>query len=39
MDCEPVLDYGRQRVEWEYADDGYHDGVGDAEGDDLALSR
>ncbi len=27
MDCEPVLDYGRTPVRWEYAGDGYHHGV------------
>jgi GH15 family glucan-1,4-alpha-glucosidase len=26
MDCEPVLDYGRQGVRWEYTGDSYHQG-------------
>ena len=38
LDCEPVLDYGRQHVEWSYGDTGYNVGVGRAEGDDLAVT-
>jgi alpha,alpha-trehalase len=26
MDCEPVLDYGRCPVQWEYTGEGYHQG-------------
>ena len=32
MDCEPVLDYGRKPVHWEYAGDTYHQGTATAEG-------
>jgi alpha,alpha-trehalase len=38
LDCEPVLDYGRRRVEWGYEGDGYHKAVARAEGEDLALT-
>ena len=27
VDCEPVLDYGRERVSWAYTEDGYHQAV------------
>ena len=37
MDCEPVLDYGRQRMQWEYEGDGYGAGVATAEGSDIKL--
>nr|WP_249012372.1 glycoside hydrolase family 15 protein [Conexibacter sp. DBS9H8] len=37
MDCEPVFDYGRQRVRWEYTGPGYTDGVATAPGSDLRL--
>jgi GH15 family glucan-1,4-alpha-glucosidase len=38
MDCEPVLDYGRSPVAWEYTGDGYHSGRATAAGvDDVAL--
>nr|WP_294692768.1 glycoside hydrolase family 15 protein [uncultured Friedmanniella sp.] len=37
VDCEPVLDYGRAQVSWEYTEHGYHQGVGRAEGSDLEL--
>jgi alpha,alpha-trehalase len=37
MDCNPVLDYGRARVGWDYGEDGYHQTVGRAEGNDLEL--
>ena len=33
MDCEPVLDYGRAPVRWEYTGDGYHQGQATAAGD------
>jgi GH15 family glucan-1,4-alpha-glucosidase len=39
MDCEPVLDYGRSPVAWEYTGDGYHSGRATAAGvDDVALT-
>jgi GH15 family glucan-1,4-alpha-glucosidase len=37
MDCEPVLDYGRAPVTWEYAGEDYHHGVATAEGSPLRL--
>ena len=37
MECEPVLDYGRSRVRWEHAGDGYHQGVATAEGSNVEL--
>ena len=39
MDCEPVLDYGRKHVEWEYAGDGYHEASRTAEGERPRSSR
>ena len=38
MDCEPVLDYGRTHVRWEYTGDGYHQGGRTAEGADVELT-
>jgi GH15 family glucan-1,4-alpha-glucosidase len=38
MDCEPVLDYGRRPVRWEYAGDTYHQGTATAEGTDVRLT-
>ena len=38
MDCEPVLDYGRSHVRWEYTGEGYYQGTASAEGIDLALT-
>ncbi|MCW2812141.1 MAG: glucoamylase [Friedmanniella sp.] len=38
VDCEPVLDYGRSQVAWEYTEHGYHQGVATAEGSDLRLT-
>ena len=38
MDCEPVLDYGRAHVRWEYAGEGYYQGRASAEGTDLTLT-
>jgi GH15 family glucan-1,4-alpha-glucosidase len=32
MACEPVLDYGRRPVRWEYGEAGYHEGWANAEG-------
>jgi GH15 family glucan-1,4-alpha-glucosidase len=37
MDCEPVLDYGRRPVHWEYAGKDYHAGVATADGTDVRL--
>src|SRR5690606_30303930 len=37
LECEPMLDYGRTPVTWEYAGDGYHEAVASAEGSDLRL--
>src|SRR5215203_3705577 len=38
VDCEPVLDYGKAHVRWEYASDGYYQGVCLADGVDLKLT-
>ena len=38
MDCEPVLDYGRQHVRWDYTGDSYHQGEARAEGSDVRLT-
>ena len=37
MDCEPVLDYGRCYVRWDYTGDSYHQGEARAESADLRL--
>jgi GH15 family glucan-1,4-alpha-glucosidase len=37
LDCEPVLDYGRLRPEWEYTGRTYHDATARAEGSDIRL--
>ncbi|PTL60452.1 glycoside hydrolase family 15 protein [Paraconexibacter algicola] len=37
VDCDPKLDYGRTRVEWDYDGDGYSTVVGRAPGNDLQL--
>ena len=37
LDCDPVLDYGRQQVRWSYGDSGYHEGIARAEGSDIEL--
>jgi GH15 family glucan-1,4-alpha-glucosidase len=37
LDCEPVLDYGRKQVRWEYDGPGYHDGVATHPDCDLEL--
>jgi hypothetical protein len=37
MECEPMMDYGRKPVEWEYTGPGYHEAVGRAEGSELEL--
>ena len=38
MDCEPVLDYGRAPVGWEYTDGGYNQGRATAPGVDLSVT-
>ncbi|MEO6496121.1 MAG: glycoside hydrolase family 15 protein, partial [Solirubrobacteraceae bacterium] len=38
LDCEPVLDYGRKHVEWDYVGDGYHEAIAKADGMDLQLT-
>jgi GH15 family glucan-1,4-alpha-glucosidase len=38
MECEPLLDYGRQRVTWDYTDKGYHQARATAEGSDITLT-
>ena len=37
MDCEPVLDYGRAHVRWDYVGDSYHQGEATAEGHETRL--
>jgi GH15 family glucan-1,4-alpha-glucosidase len=38
LECEPVLDYGRARVDWEYTGTGYHEAVARAEGQDVEVT-
>src|ERR687893_1657730 len=38
IDCEPVLEYGRERVLWEYTGDTYYQGLATAEGSDVRLT-
>jgi len=38
MDCEPVFDYGRAPVRWDYTDDTYHQGRAEAVDSDVAVS-
>jgi len=38
MNCEPVLDYGRKPVHWDYTGDSYHQGSATAEGTDVRLT-
>jgi alpha,alpha-trehalase len=38
MDCEPVLDYGRQPVRWDYTAESYYQGSATADGIDLRLT-
>src|SRR4051812_6019282 len=38
MDCEPVLDYGRTHVRWDYTGESYHQGEASAPGSDLCLT-
>ena len=37
MECEPVLDYGRERVAWEYDGEGYHAATARGPHSDLTL--
>jgi len=37
MECEPVLDYGRERVSWEYGDEDYHAAIAHGPDSDLTL--
>ena len=37
VDCEPMLDYGRTPVQWEYSDDGYHKAIGTAPNSETKL--
>jgi GH15 family glucan-1,4-alpha-glucosidase len=37
LECEPVLDYGRKRVSWDYLGEGYGEAVARAEGEDVEL--
>ncbi len=37
LDCEPVFDYGRRHVEWEYSGPGYHEAQASAAGSDVQL--
>jgi alpha,alpha-trehalase len=38
VDCEPMLDYGREPVQWTYTGTPYHQGVARADGSDLELT-
>jgi GH15 family glucan-1,4-alpha-glucosidase len=38
IECEPVADYGRRSVSWEYTDRVYHQGRAELAGQDLALN-
>jgi GH15 family glucan-1,4-alpha-glucosidase len=38
VDCEPVLDYGRQPLTWAYAGDDYGSVIGTAEGNDMTIA-
>ncbi len=37
LECEPVLDYGRAAVTWDYTDRVYHQGLATADGSDVTL--
>ncbi|MBA3862288.1 MAG: glycoside hydrolase family 15 protein, partial [Solirubrobacterales bacterium] len=37
MECEPVLDYGRERVSWEYDGEGYHAAIARGPHSDVTL--
>jgi GH15 family glucan-1,4-alpha-glucosidase len=38
LDCEPVFDYGRKAVDWEYTGPGYHEALATAPGSDIKLT-
>ncbi|UQX86729.1 glycoside hydrolase family 15 protein [Jatrophihabitans telluris] len=38
MECEPVMDYGRKFVRWNYTDHVYHQATATAEGSDIELT-
>jgi len=38
MECEPLLDYGRTRLRWDYTEHGYHQAVGTVEGSGTVLT-
>jgi len=38
MDCEPVLDYGRSHVRWDYTGDSYHQGEARSDRSDVRLT-
>ena len=38
VDCEPVLNYGRSHVRWDYTGESYYQGVASAEGTDVRLT-
>jgi GH15 family glucan-1,4-alpha-glucosidase len=38
MDCEPVLDYGKAPVQWEYTGDSYHQGRATSTDSNVALT-
>jgi alpha,alpha-trehalase len=38
VDCEPVLNYGKSHVHWEYTNESYYQGVATAEGQDVRLT-
>ena len=38
MDCEPVLDYGRAHVRWEYTGESYHQATASSDRTDLTLT-
>ena len=38
VDCEPVLNYGKTHVRWEYSNQSYYQGVATAEGQDVRLT-
>ncbi len=37
LDCNPVFGYGREAASWEYAGDGYHEAVAEAECSEVKL--
>ena len=37
LECQPVFDYGRRPVSWDYATDGYHKAIARAEGSELEV--